>query len=195
MKTAKGSNGSVMLLMAAFLVLVFGSISFGLMSYFSYANMGAEYENGLAAKLEANKASLGSYSTRVVESAQIANMGTDAQMKIIKAANEARYGATGSGAVVQMIQEQNPQADISMLKRVQEVVEAGRVQYEREQKEIADQVGTYKLVLDKPYSGFWLRLAGFPKVPLSTYKVVTNKYTNSAYETGEAEAINMNPTK
>ena len=92
---------------------------------------------------------------------------------------------------MQFIQEQNPNIDPSLYKQLQQVIEAERTRFTQSQTEMLDIRRSYKTMLDKPYSGFWLRLAGFPKVDLKKYEIVINDYTNDAFTTHRAESIDL----
>lgn len=185
-------KGFVGVMLAIFLlVAVVGGAIFAIGSYFSYANQGATIENTLDAKYEDNKNVMAGFSTKVKEIAQAAKLGVDAQAKLIEMANKSRYGADGSKATMQFIQEQNPNVDPSLYRTLQQVIESERTRFTNAQTEMLDIRRTYKTMLDKPYSGFWLHLAGYPKVDLKKYEIVINDYTNAAFTTHRAEAIDL----
>lgn len=187
----KNQRGSAILVLVFLAIIVGGFLVFGISTYFSYANQGATVENTLDAKYDDNKNVMAGFSTKVKEIAQAAKLGTDAQAKLIETANKSRYGADGSKATMQFIQEQNPNIDPSLYKQLQQVIEAERTRFTQSQTEMLDIRRSYKTMLDKPYSGFWLRLAGFPKVDLKKYEIVINDYTNDAFTTHRAESIDL----
>lgn len=159
--------------------------------YFHYANRGAVVENLLVTKRDDNKNVMATFSNKIVEIAQAAKMTYKAQADLIKAANEARYSKEGSKATVQMFQEQNPTADPALARKLQDVIDIERTRYENAQREMLDIRNTFKTELAMPYSGFWLRLAGYPHINFADFDVIVNNYTENAYQTKKAEAINF----
>lgn len=180
-----------MVILAATFLVVFLSIIFIVGNYFNYANLGATTENMLITKRDDNKNVMAGYSTKVREIAQAAKLGVDAQTKLIKLANESRYGENGSQATIQFLQEQNPTVDTQLYKQLQQVIEAERTRFTNAQTEMLDIRNQYKTMLDKPYSKFWLTFAGYPKINFSDFDIIINNYTENAYTTKRAEAIDL----
>lgn len=191
MKGYKSQSGFIALVLAFFMVVLVGGVIFGVTTYFNFANKGIAIENTLDAKYEDNKNVMAGFSTKVKEIAQVANMSATAQGKLIELANKSRYGADGSKATMQFFQEQNPNIDSTLFRNLQQVIESERTRFSNAQTEMLDIKRTYKTMLDQPYSGFWLRLAGLPKTNLDKYTIVINDYTNAAFETKRAEAIDL----
>jgi len=189
-KSQKGF-GAVALILVFLLIALGGSLLFGITTYFSFANKGIAIENTLDAKYEDNKNVMAGFSTKVKEIAQVAKMSADAQGKLIELANKSRYGEEGSRAAFQFFQEQNPNVDTTLFRNLQQVIESERTRFSVAQTEMLDIKRSYKTMLDQPYSGFWLKLAGLPKTNLDKYTIVINDYTNSAFETKRAEAIDL----
>lgn len=176
--------GAIIMVIFLFVVFVVGN-------YFNYANLGATTENLLITKRDDNKNVMAGYSTKVKEIAQAARLGVDAQAKLIELANESRYGGDGSKAAISFIQEQNPTADTQLYKQLQQVIEAERTRFTNAQTEMLDIRNQYKTMTDKPYSKFWLSIAGYPKINFKDFDVIINDYTNTAFETKRAEAIDL----
>ena len=187
----KNQRGSALPIIILLLVAFGGAIVFGISSYFSYANYGATAENQLETKRDDNKNVMANFSTSVKEVAQTARMSMDAQTKLIEMANKSRYGDEGSKATMQFFQEQNPTADVSLYNKLAQLIESERTRFENSQREMLDIRRSYKTALDKPYSGFWLRLAGYPKLNLKDFDIVINDYTDKAFTTKRAEAIDL----
>lgn len=160
-------------------------------SYFHYANTAVSFESLLKGVKENNKNVSAGYTTKVVEMTRVAKLGITAQQELIKIANQSRYGESGASAVTQFITEQNPNADIKMLQNVQDVVNSGRTDFQNEQKKMLDVKTQYTRLLEQPYSKFWLAQAGYPKINLDDFKPIINDYTEKAYQTGKAEALNF----
>lgn len=189
LRNQRGFTG--LAIVALLLVLIVGAVGFFVTNYFSYANTGARLENALQAKQDENKVIMGNFSTSIKEIAQTARMSVDAQTKLIEMANQSRYGQDGSKATMQFFQEQNPTADVTIYNRLAQTIQSERTRFEESQKEMRDQSRAYKTLVDQPYSGFWLRLAGYPKINFKDFDVVTNDYTDQAFKTKHAEAIDL----
>src|SRR5690606_7192000 len=78
------------------------------------------------------------YGQKVLEVAQVPDMYIADVVKVTTAALEGRYGPDGSKAVFQWIQEQNPNVDPSLYRAVQQVIEAGRSDFENGQRRLID---------------------------------------------------------
>ena len=73
------------------------------------------------------------------------------------------------------------------------IVQAGRKEFEISQSVTIDRVRVYRNKLDFVWSGFWLRIAGFPKnFNPHTYKPIMNSYSTETFDTGMDEGINTN---
>lgn len=160
-------------------------IAVGVMSYISNANYGNEAENGIKSTWENNENILAQNTQKVLEAAQVTEMATADIIKISRGAIEGRYGADGSKAVFQAIREQNPNIDMSLYKKVQQLVEAGRDEFKLNQTTLIDKKNQYKNNLGYVYRGFWLRLAGYPKIDLDKYKAITTEYASETFKTGK----------
>lgn len=185
MKYVRGSmSGGAMIALAivAFMVLV---VMTAIGSYVSYANMGNRLEVALKAKKEDNKNIFGQYGQKVLEVAQVPGMARDDLVKVTTAAIEGRYGPNGSQAVFQMIREVNPTIDGALYRQIQQVIEAGRNEFQNGQKGQIDQLRNYETLLGNVWSGFWLRLAGYPKTDLSQFKIITTDRADEVYQRGK----------
>lgn len=185
-RNQKGNVLGIMLLV----ILAVGAISF-VGSYLHYAGVGAQKEETLIAKRDDNKNVMAAYSTMIKEIAQAFKLSMNAQANLIKIANEARYGEGGSKAALQFIQEQNPNADPQLLNKMTQVIESERSRFRNAQTEMLDIKRGYKTELAMPVSGFFMRLAGYPKIDFKDFEVIINDYTEEAYKSGKAEAIDL----
>ena len=91
-------------------LLAIGLIAVSLIgSAISYYNYGVRTEAGIVAAWENNENILGQYSLKVIEAAKVPDKYTEDLRTVYREAMTGRYGDDGSGAVMQWIQEQNPQ--------------------------------------------------------------------------------------
>lgn len=170
-------------------VILGGLLAVG--SYISYGNLGARTENALVAKLDDNRQMLGKHSTQIAEMAQVNTMYKDDLKEVYTAAIEGRYGENGSTAVMQWLQEQNPNMDAALYTRLSQKIEANRDEFSNAQRELLDQKRAYKNLLTEFWSKLWLGFAGYPKINLDDIKIVTSTHSNKAYETGVDDGIQV----
>jgi len=160
-------------------------------SYISAYNKGNRLEKGIVATYENNQNVLSQYSTRLAEAAQVPTMQRDDLTKVVEAALSARYGEDGSQAVFQFIQEQNPQIDSTVYVQLQRIIEAGRIDFEKAQTKLIDQVRVYETALGSFWGGTWLGIAGYPSIDLDDYNVVLSARAVEAFETGIEAPIQL----
>ena len=162
-------------------LVVLGSVVVGL-TYVSYYNKAVQYETTLVGKLDDNKNVIAQYTIKISEMAQVPAMYKEDLKDVIKSTFEGRYGSDGSRGVMQWIQEQNLPFDSSLYTRIQQTMEAGRNQFTNVQTQLIDQRVAYEVDLNSVWSGFWMKLGGFPKVDLDDFKPVLGVGTEQMFE-------------
>lgn len=191
MSNSKSPLVAILIGFVAFIVVVIG-VLFG--SYVSANNTGNSMEQAIKSTYENNENVLAQYSQKVMEAAQVPAMMTEDLSKVAKAAISGRYGADGSKAVFQAIQEQNPQLDPLLYRNVQQIIEGGRTEFQNNQTRLIDQKRVYQVALGNFWGGMWLRIAGYPKIDLEKYKIVTTDRASNAFKTGKEDApIQLRP--
>lgn len=161
-------------------------------SYVSNYNYGNEAENQIKAQYKDMENILAQYSLKVQEVAQVPGMMADDFSKIVKDSMSGRYGPDGSKATFQWIKENYPgQLDASLYKQIQQVMEAGRNKFENAQTKFIDTKRAYETNLGYLWKGMWLRIAGYPKIDLDDYKIITSGHAQRAFETGVDEVIKV----
>lgn len=179
---------AVLITIGVFLVLVVGG---GALSYVGAHNKGVSFENRLEAAWENNENILGQYSLKIQEMAQVPGMYANDLKEVVREAMSGRYGEDGSQAVFQWIQEKNPNVDSSMYVEIQREMKVGRNKFEAAQTQLVDVKRAYKDQLDFLWSGFWLRISGFPKVDLDKYKIITSKHAQETFESGVDKGLQL----
>lgn len=174
-----------------FVALIIGLVAFLGINYFSYYNQGVTMERQVKAVYESNKVVLNTYTTKVQEVAQVPDMYKNDLNEVIKGTFEGRYGKDGSKAVFQFISEQNLQLDPTMYQQIQQVMESGRNDFKVEQQKLVDVTANYQASLDYAWSGFWLRLAGYPKINLADYKILVTDEVDQKFKSGKDEVIKL----
>lgn len=182
-------KGTIITLGILGLIAVVAFSLFG--TYVSYYNRGNTMEKAIEAQYEENQNILSQYSLRVAEAAQVTELYTDDLKDVVGAAMAGRYGENGSEAVFQWIQEQNPNVDASLYTQVQRVIEAGRNRFENGQTALIEKKRTYETELDSFWGQFWFGMAGYPKIDLDDYPIITSEHSNDAFESGVDRGIDL----
>lgn len=182
------------LLLIAGALLTLGAIA--LMMFVSAGNSANALEKGLSASVDNNQNILASYSQKVMEAAQVPDMMRDDLTKVAREALQGRYGAEGSKAIFQLIQEQNPVVSEQLYVKLQSLVEAGRNEFQTAQTRLIDQRRVYETALGSIPQGFFMRVMGYPKMDLSKIKPVITNSVATTFETGrEAAPIQLRPAQ
>ena len=166
----------------------------GVVSYISAYNTGNRLERAIVATDENNRNILAQYGNRIAEAAQVPAMQRDDLTAVVTAALEGRYGEDGSRAVFQFIQEQNPQIDSTVYVQLQRMIEAGRIEFAAAQTKLVDQKRIYETALGSFWQGTWMSVAGYPKIDLDEYQIVSTARADEAFETGVEEPMQLRPS-
>lgn len=176
------------------MIAVGAALMFGLFLFMSYVgahNYGVRAEKTIEAEYENLSNILGQYSLRVKEAAQIPSMQTEDLAQLFTGALDARYGGDGANAAMLWIQEQNPNLDQSTYLQIQRIIEGGRNKFENAQTKFLDVKREYETSLGLFWKGTLLSVAGFPKIDLDEFEIVTSQYAEDSFETGISEEIKL----
>ena len=172
-------------------IVVGAFIGTAAVSYISAYNTGNRLERAIVATDENNRNLLAQYGNRIAEAAQIPAMQRDDMKEVIVAALEGRYGNDGAKAVFQAIQEQNPNIDSTVYVQLQRMIEAGRVEFAAAQTKLVDQKRIYETALGSFWQGTWMSIAGYPKIDLTEYQIVSTSRADEAFDTGVEEPMKL----
>lgn len=178
----------VLILLATFIGL---PAFIGISSYVSYHDAAAGFENGLVAAESDRDNVLSNYGKKIQEAAQVPAMQAADLAALAKTALTARYGDEGSKAMFQMIKEQNPTLDQQTYVKLQNLIASGRDEFAANQRILLDKKRVYQNQLDYVWSGFWMKLSGYPKIDLAAIKNITDDRTAEAAKTGKEEALKL----
>lgn len=194
MKSRQRGMGTAALIGIVALVAIILVAAVGFMSYVSAHNRGAQLEEGIKATYKNNQNILASYSQKVMEVAQVPDMARDDLIKVAKAAMEGRYGADGSKAVFQAIQEQNPVVSEKLYVQIQQTIVAGRDEFKNNQTRLEEQKRVYSTALRQFWGGMFMRFAGYPTINLDDYKSVIIDSVEQAFKAGKEKGpIQLRP--
>lgn len=179
----RGSAAVFALIGIVSLIFVLGFIAAS--SYIGATNYGARIEAQLNAELDNNQNVLAQGQQKVMETAQVPGMMRDDFAKVAKDAISGRYGAEGSKATMQWLQEQNPNLDSKVYIKLQQVIEAYRDEFKNSQTKMIDVRRQYDAELGTFWRGMWLRIAGFPKLDLTKFKPIITDRVETTYKNGK----------
>jgi hypothetical protein len=142
--------------------------------------------------LENNENIYANGTQKVIEIAQVPSMYAEQVSKVTREAIQGRYGQDGSKAVFQFLQEQNPQLDPTIFAKIQVVIEEFRNKFELAQRDMIDVKRMYNTQLGSLWTGFWLGVAGYPKVDMKKFEIVTTERARQTFDTKRDQGINLN---
>ena len=181
-------KGSVLVTLLVVVGVIGGIVAF----FLSYANTAVEYEQHINRFDRASQTSLPTHTLKLSELVQVPQMYAEDFKEMIKATFEGRYGADGSKATMQWIQEQNLPFDSSMYRELQIVITAGRDEFKLSQDRKIEICTQYDILTNKPISKMILSVMGYPSLDIQTKcRVVLDTQTIKTFETGIAEPIKL----
>lgn len=183
---------SAKMILVSVLVFLLLVTALGIGSYISNHNEAVSWEAKIARSDTGTKNRLSGYTMTMRDIAQIPDMLIEDFTRAANAIYEGRYGPDGSQAMMQWITEQNLPFDQSIYTRIADVITAGRKEFELGQAQKIELCEGYEAARRYVWSGFWMRLAGFPDRDIVTMcRVVLDTTTNRVFQTFEAENIKL----
>jgi hypothetical protein len=71
------------------------------------------------------------------------------------------------------------------------VIEAGRNKFENAQTKFIDTKLVYETDLGYLWKGFWLRVAGYPKIDLAKYVIISSEHAQDAFKNGVDKGLKL----
>jgi hypothetical protein len=171
-------------------------------SYVSAYNYGNQMETRIKSQHKNMENVLAQYSQTIQELMQVPTAYKDDLKEILTATMQGRYGFTTTttsadgkttqtnnnesrqGPLMQFMNEHNLNLDSTMYRQVQQNIEAGRQKFEFENKKLIDIKNEYQTSLGSFYKGKWMQIAGYPKIDLDKFDIVSNGYARQSFEKG-----------
>lgn len=172
-------------------LVVFAAVTLGL-GYLGFSNTANGFETDIKAKYTNNRNVYDNGWKKVKEVAQIPDMQVEALQKVFETAITARYGKDGSKALFQFLVEQNPNLDQSTFIKIQQDVEAFRIEFASNQTGLVSQKQAYERFLTATTEGrFYNTFAGYPRIDLTLYDIVTSEKTEREFKSKKAEPLQL----
>lgn len=190
MKHNQKGGAAVIVLVCLLGIVLTGIATFASM-YFSYSNSAVTQEENIKKDWKDSQNILAQYTLKIGEMAQVPDQYKNDLKEVYAAALTGRYGQDGSKAVFQFLKEKNPDLDPALYRNIQEAMEAGRNKFEVSQRLVIEQTTIYSIDLRKPWSKFWLNLAGYPQINLDDYKPIQSVQSKETFETGIDKGIKL----
>jgi len=183
-------RGNAMVALIAIVVLLGGIALAAFLSYKSAYDYGNKMDNELEAIYDNNKNIYAQGTQTVLEIAQVPAMYAEDFKKIIEADIQGRYGKDGLKATTAFINEHDIKIDggaVEMYKEIQPTIKAFRAKFEANQTKMIDVKRSYKTAQGSLWMGFWLRIAGYPKVDMNKFNPITTDRTENVYKAGKED--------
>lgn len=187
MSNVKQQKGAAVVALAIVVILLGSLLAVAFVSFTSAYDYGNSMDTKMNAISDNNRNIYASGTQRVQEIAQVPGMYTEDFAKIVKADIEGRYGKDGSSATMQFLQEHDIKIDPSLYKDITQEIKSFRDEFKNNQTTLIDVGRSYRYAVGSLWQGFWLRLAGFPKINLSDpkYNPITTDLTEQVFKAGK----------
>jgi hypothetical protein len=173
-------------IVALVICLVLGSGCYALNTY----NDLVRQENGIKATYEDMQNVHASVFNQIKSQGLVVEKYGDMVIQALDVAMSGRYGAGGSQAAMQWIQEQNPTIDPQTLAKLQTVIEAGYTKFEAVQRTKIDKIRIYQNTLQTFPNSLLANVFGFPRIDMAKYgRTISTSETKTTFETGEMKTI------
>jgi len=190
---------------AAFALVIAIVVGGSAISWYNSANSA---EIGVKTQFRQNQNNYDKFWKSVKEQAQVADHYSERFAETLIGAVEGRYDGDGTGALMKLVMEANPALSDDTFEQVQRTIEAGRIDFEKNQKALLDRQRAYETQLTSFFGRIYAGLFGFPReltgdyapptdadgdglLTALDYPIVTSARTKKAFATGEDEALDV----
>ena len=162
-----------------------------LMMAVGYNNTAANYEASIIAADTDSQNVLGQYAPKLQEAIGVSKLQVNAVKDVISGANASRYGADGSKADVQWIQEQNPQLNQQSYQTILDIIQAGRDTFQLTQRRKIDEIRSYRSSTQQIPGKWFYSMMGYPTPGFfDKYDhIVVSSHAQKAFQTGIDDGV------
>ncbi|MEC0230376.1 hypothetical protein [Paenibacillus alba] len=165
-------------------ILVIAIISAAML--WGHRNTAIALDEKIKAQHVSNKSNYDNMWKRFKEMAQVTDMQADDIKKVYTDLIAGRYNDTG--ALFKIVQEQNPQMNKDLYAKLQNEISAGRTEFDRNQKKIADLVREYNTHIRKHV--LMNSIFHFETMDANKF-IITSERTSDAYQTGKDDEVKL----
>lgn len=195
MNNQKG-GATAAIIIFALLAVITGTYFLG---YLGYRNTAMSFENDIPAQYTQTQNVYDNGWKKVVEVAQVPAMQAAQVKDVYDGVMKGRYGADGSKAMIQVLQEQNPNLPTETYVTIQRTVEAFHDEFQSSQQNLIARKQEYAKFITATTAGlFYNWLGKFPHihigVPTGTqddYQIVTSDKTQGDFQRHKADALDL----
>lgn len=180
-------KGSVVAL--GFLGTILLGACFGISQYVAYHDKAVNFEANIQ-KLQKNSESVLSNGTMtVLDKSKV----SDKYANQFKEALKLSIGSRSSGnenLIFKAIHEQNPTLSPDIYKDLSASISGMRADFTVTQQRLMDVCSAYESARNKVWSGFWIKMSGYPVIDVNNVcKIVSDAKTSAAFESGKQTQI------
>jgi len=179
-------KSKIILIVLGCLVLVSG------MKSCSFFRGCIQKENGIIASDEHLAAVISSKDNILDGQSQVVKQYSKTVLQAIEAVMSGRYGNGGSGAVMQWIQENNPEIDPSIYTKLQQAIETLFINIQIANDQQIAKVNNYRNYYQDPLNLPFARIFGFPRIDMEKYgKPIISRNAKKEQETRESTKVDL----
>lgn len=160
------------------------------LQYKSAYDYGNETDNALIAIKTNNKNIYAQGTQAIMEIAQVPTMYAKDLESIITKEIQGKYGKDGSQATMQWLQDRNITLPPNLYDEITQQIKAFRAKFEANQTRMIDVRAMYQKAIGQKYifgRGWWLEIAGFPRINLADYEPIITERTEKVYDAGKED--------
>jgi len=184
----KNQNGGALIALIVLLLIIFSVVGV----FWNYANKAVDFEADISRFDKNSQNTLSNYTLKLKEAAQIPDMYFEDLKILVNDTFSGRYGADGSQAAFQWIQERNIPLDSQIYRDLTILISSGRDEFKLSQDRKIEICTDYEKLYTRPVSKFILDIMNYPNSKvMDMCKIVLDVQTIETFKTGIAEPIKI----
>lgn len=149
------------------------------------------FEAGIPAQFDQNRNNYDNMWKTFKEMAQVTVVYETHIKEVFDGAIKGRYGTNGAKQMFLALKEDNPKLDPSLYTKIQTAIEAGRIGFAADQKQLIDKKRQYNQLLQGNTALIANVFFHFPRIDLNKYDIVTSDVTTKAFTSKKADQIQV----